>query len=109
MASVPPPVRSERPRPGIRRRSTRRPAIASSAGSRVIEARTTTSTARLAEIATPYRNETPMKDSPSSEIITVPPAMITLRPAVVTASTSALRSFAPASIAERNRVRISSE
>ena len=38
-----------------------------------------------------------MKDSPSSEIITVPPATITLRPAVVTASAVRARRLRPAS------------
>ena len=59
-------------------------------------------------MATPYRNDTPMNISPSIEITTVPPATITLRPAVESASPSALRSSAPWSMAVRNRVRISS-
>ncbi len=92
----------------MRSRSTRRPASASSAGSSVTDAATTTATARLAEIATPYRKETPVKASPKSEMTTVAPATITLRPAVETASTTASRTSDPPTSAVRKRVRTSS-
>ena len=85
----------------MRRRSTRRPAKASVAGRSVTDAATTTGTARLAESATPYRKETPVKARPRIETTTVPPATITLRPAVVTASTIAVANVGAAD--ERRR------
>ena len=74
----------------------------------MIAASITTSTASDVEIATPYMYGSPVSASPSTAITTVAPAMITLRPAVVTASRTASWRSLPAFIAERNRVRTSS-
>jgi len=49
------PVAASRPAPGMRRRSTRWPSIASRAGSSVTAAIITTRTVRLVERATPLR------------------------------------------------------
>ena len=78
-----------------------------SAGSRVTDATITTSTARLAETATPFMYSSPTRKRPSREMITVPPAMRTLRPAVVTASEIAASLLDPAASADRKRVRTS--
>ena len=97
-----------RPSTGSRRRSTFGPRYESSAGSRETEASITTSTASEAAIATPYMYGRPVSSRPSTAITTVPPAMTTLRPAVVTASTTASWRSLPSRIAARNRVRTSS-
>ena len=78
-----------RPRNGSRSRSTRGPRYDSSAGSSVTAPSITTSTASEAAIATPYMYGRPVRNRPITAITTVPPAMITLRPAVVTASWTA--------------------
>ena len=67
----------------------------------------TTSTASEAEMATPYMYGSPVSARPSTEITTVAPARITLRPAVVTASITASCGSLPSSIAARKRVRTS--
>ncbi len=90
-----------RPRPGTRRRSIRRPAKPSSAGSSVTLAASTTSTARLAKSATPYRYGRRMRNSPSIEMMTVEPAMTAERPAVLIASTVASSGDRPSASAVR--------
>ena len=60
-------------------------------------------------MATPYMYGRPVRARPSTAITTVAPAMITLRPAVVTDSTMASWRVLPSCIAERKRVRTSSE
>ncbi len=97
-----------RPRNGIRSLSTRGPRKARIAGSRVIEASITTSTASEAEIATPYMYGSPVRKRPRTAMTTVEPAMITLRPAVVTASTTASWRSLPAFSEARKRVMTSS-
>jgi hypothetical protein len=74
----------------------------------VTAASITTRTASEAAIATLYMYGRPVRKRPRMAITTVPPAMITLRPAVVTASTTASWRFLPACSAVRNRVRTSS-
>ena len=68
----------------------------------------TTNTAMDAAIATPYMYGRPVRNRPITAITTVPPAMITLRPAVVTASSTASWVSFPWRIAARNRVSTSS-
>ncbi len=68
----------------------------------------TTSTASEAESATPYMYGRPVRQRPRTAITTVAPAMITLRPAVVTASTIESCVSLPEFSALRKRVRTSS-
>jgi hypothetical protein len=89
-------------------RSTFGPSIDRSAGSSVTAATITTSTASEAETATPYMYGRPVSASPRTAITTVAPAMITLRPAVVTASTIASWVSLPRASAARKRVITSS-
>jgi hypothetical protein len=80
----------------------------SSAGSSVTAAPITITTASIAASAAPYRYGRPIKNSPTSEITTVAPAISTERPAVEIASTAASRGSRPAAIAARWRARMSS-
>ena len=106
--SLPAFASSDRPSSGSRHLSTRGPRNDSSAGSSVTAASITTRTASEAAIATPYMYGRPVRNRPSTAITTVPPAMIVLRPAVVTASTTASWRSLPSFIAARKRVRMSS-
>ncbi len=87
--------------PGTRRRSMRRPAKPSRAGSRVTAASAATRTARLEEIATPLRNGRRIAKSPSSEMTTMSPARSTARPAVQIDSAIAASGSRPAASAPR--------
>ena len=99
---------SVRRRNGSRRRSTLGPRKESSAGSSVTDATITTSTASEAAIATPYMYGRPVRARPRTEITTVAPARMTLRPAVVTASVTASCTSLPSASAARKRVSTSS-
>ena len=85
----------------MRRRSIARANRRMNAGSSVTDAAITTSTARLAATAMPWRNDTPTRNRPSTPITTVPPAIRTLRPDVVTASWIAASRSRPAARAAR--------
>ncbi len=81
--------------------STLRPKNPSSAGSRVSEATTVVATLREAATATPYRNDRPSANRPSSAMQTVMPANSTARPEVSSAVTVASSGLAPSSSAVR--------
>ena len=82
-------VRTPRRRRCTLRRSMRRPATPRRAGSSVTAAITATRTAVDVPSARPWRKLSRISSRPSSEIITVPPANTTARPAVPMASTVA--------------------
>ncbi len=70
---------------------------ASRAGRNVIDAMIMSNTPITAPIASPRANASPIKNSPSNEMITVMPAKITARPEVLTASTTASSTLSPLS------------
>ena len=65
-------------------------------------------TVTVAATATPYRNDKPSANWPSSAIATVRPAKNTARPAVLTAFTAASSMLWPARTAVRWRVTMNS-
>ncbi len=80
------------------------PVIASSAGSRVIDASIITSTPIALEMARPFTKAMPINSKPSSEMITVMPANTTARPDESTEATIAVSGSSPIARCSRNRL-----
>ena len=84
------------------------PANPSTAGRRVTAASITNRTASDAPTASPRMNDTPMRNRPSNEITTVPPANSTARPLVSIECTTACSGSKPSCSASRYRVLMNS-
>ena len=93
----------------MRKRSTRVPATASSAGSSVVEASTEMETTTIAPIASERIPFTGMAKRPASETATVAPLKTTAVPELASARASASRSLAPSRSSRRKRLTMNSE
>ena len=84
------------------------PVKPSTAGNNVIDASITNATVTDVPRARPWTNETPIRNRPSTEIMTVVPAKTTARPAVSMARTTAGSGASPSWSPWRYRVTMNS-